>query len=261
MPTIETTMVAQLATPQNCPICVLPSPIPPATVSCTSFPGQLSTYVILVGDPGINLGSPGHNHDVGSLFNLSAQTQANSLQSQGYNVIACRVSSVQDVYNALTKNGNIGGGVYYFGHSGVYQEIQGGTIQVQTTNLFVGQDKGQYTNVNASDVGFLNPIHTANSGQNFLGNNAALTINGCQAGLQIYDTTYAGYTSIAQLISNNIWRGVYAYAVGTYFSQNDSKHDKFVNGFGHTMQEALPMYMVPEGVPGNKSNLLGFTPH
>src|SRR5207302_8732493 len=54
------------------------------------------------------------------LFNLSGQTQANSLQAQGHAVVACRVSTVQHVEQALTLTGlTFDGNVIFFGHAGV----------------------------------------------------------------------------------------------------------------------------------------------
>lgn len=251
--------LAEPAAPLVCPICDLPPPVTPAT-SCTTFPGTQSKYVILVGDSGLN--APGRSHNVGNLFNLAAQTQANSLQSQGQNVIGCRVSSIQDVYYALTKNGTIDGGVYYFGHSGPRQTIDPITKAVitQTSELFVGQAAGPDTNISAQNVIYLRPIQTANAGGHMMGPNAAMRINGCTAGLTIYDTTFAGYTSIAQLISNNIARGVYAYAVGMYFSQSDAQGDQNTNGVKLYPPNALPMYMVPEGAPRRKPGPVPFTP-
>jgi hypothetical protein len=210
--------------------------------------------VILVGDPGLI------GHNVVNLFNLSAQTQANSLQTQGHNVIACRVSSVQDVYYALTKNGSIDGGVYYFGHSGVRTITQSGQPISQTSELFVGEGVGTDTNITSKNVIYLKPIQQDNGGNNFLGPNAAVWINGCYAALTIYDTLYPGYVSIAQLISANLNRGVYAYDVGMYFSQVDIQHDKYITGAGRTIPNTLPVHMIPEGAPGHKPSPLACVP-
>ena len=249
----ETTDPEPPPSPVTCPICNL-SPPQTSTTSCIIFSGSQPTFILLVGDAGL----PGH--DDGNLFNLAAQTQANNLQAKGNNVVGCRVSSIQDVYYALTNNGNIDGGVYYFGHSGIRQEITSGQPPSQTTNLFVGQEQGPDTNITAQNVSYLKPIQTANGGGNFLGQNAAMWINGCQAALTIFDTSYNGYVSIAQLISVNLNRGVYAYDVGMYFSQLDAQHDKNITGNGRHPPNALPMYMVPEGAPGHKPNPLACRP-
>jgi hypothetical protein len=261
MRTGQSPVLAQPAAASNCPVCTLPAPNPPSqTTSCTAPTGGQSTFVILVGDPGINVAT-GHEHNVGDLFNLAAQTQANSLQSQGNNAIACRVSTIQDVYHALTLNGSISGGVYYFGHSGVFDILTAAKVRIsRTTNVFVGQASGSNTNITALNVNFLSPIQTANAGGNFLGPNAAMTINGCQAGLTVFDTSVNQYASIAQLISVNIARGVFAYDVGIYFSQLDAQQDQHIRGVGLYPPDALPMYVVPEGSPGQKPGPLACTP-
>jgi hypothetical protein len=102
--------VSDLAPPSDasCPICNLQSP------QCTTMEGAQSTYVIIVGDPGLG------EHNVGNGFNLAAQQRANDLQSQGHRVVACRASSAQDFDNVLIQHGYIDGGVIYFGHSGPY---------------------------------------------------------------------------------------------------------------------------------------------
>jgi hypothetical protein len=89
-------------------------------------------------------------------------------------------------------------------------------------------------------------------------------INGCEAAITIFDTSYNGYVSIAQLISVNLNRGVYGYDVAMYFSQNDAQHDKHVDGFydphGKNLPSALPMYMIPDGTHGHKPNPLACRP-
>ncbi len=252
----ETTDPEPPPPPPTCPICNLPTPAASGTpTSCTTFAGTESTYVLLVGDPGLN------DHNAGDLFNLAGQTQANNLQSQGHKVIGCRVSSVQDVYNALTKNGNIDGGTYYFGHTGARQTFDvSGNLLSQTSEVFVGEGVGADTNITAQNVRYLRPIQTENGGVNFLGQNAAMWINGCQAGLTILDTSYNGYVSIAQLVSVNLNRGVYAYDVGMYFSHLDIQHDKYTTGVGRRISNVLPIYMIPEGVPGHKPNPLACRP-
>lgn len=52
---------------------------------------------MLVGDPGLA------DHNVGNLYNLVAQTQMNSLQTQGHNVVVCRVSSIQHIVTQNTR--------------------------------------------------------------------------------------------------------------------------------------------------------------
>jgi hypothetical protein len=80
--------------PPNCPICALQSP------QCVTQ-GTGPAYLILVGDEGLN-NPNGHNYDVNYGFALVAQQKANDLQGQGNQVIACRVSTVQQFSNAIT---------------------------------------------------------------------------------------------------------------------------------------------------------------
>jgi hypothetical protein len=112
-------------------------------------------------------------------------------------------------------------------------------------------------------------VRTAGAGnQNILGVNAAILINGCNAGLTIHDDLADADLSIAQLISNETQRGVYAFEVGVYFSQSDAAHDRHFDGtdvvngkkVSRTVPNALPMYPVPAGVPGHKPPPIPFTP-
>jgi hypothetical protein len=74
-----------------------------------------------------------------------------------------------------------------------------------------------------------------------LGSNIAIYINACNTGL-----SHAGSASIAQLTSNQLQRGVYAYTMGMYFTQN--ANDTHISGAQlPNPPGSLPMYMVPEG--------------
>jgi hypothetical protein len=242
----------QLASIPNCPICNLSPPALPSGTSCTVISGTGSSYLILVGDPGHTI------HNVGNEFNFAAQTAANSLQSQGNNVIACRVSSVQNVVAALTSSGRIDGGVIYFGHSGPYHDF---SVNGNVSILAVGAGSGDDTNVSFRNVSQLSAVLTAfNGSQNIIGTNAAILLSGCNAGVTIYDAYAIFETSIAQQISNKTQRGVYAYTVGLYFSQLDADHDPYVNGVGRNGPSGVPAYMVPEGAPGHKPKTVPFTP-
>jgi hypothetical protein len=227
--------------------------------------GTQSTYLILIGDPG-TMGPSGISHNVGNSFNLAAQTELNILQSQGHLVIACRVSSVDHVYNALTMQGLIDGGVIYFGHSGrLGYPDSSGHIVSESSNIFVGQSRAPRTNIDASDVSTLAGVQTANAGGNSLGGNAAFTVNGCEAGFVFFDALAQSETAIAQLIANNLKRGVYAYNVGVYFSQYDAQHDPHVsallpNGGMLYGPSSLPDYMVPDGAPRHKPDYIPFRP-
>ena len=231
-----------------------------------TFPGTGATYLILVGDPGLD--TNGHRHNVGDLFNLAAQQEANDLQALGNKVVACRISSIQDFNQELMNNGFVTGDVIYFGHSGIRGFVDSsGTVVYETSELFVGQGIGVNTNITAQNVNQLCDPTICNV-DNFLSKKTqtapgtAIRLNGCMAGTTILDH-YAGYpTSIAQLISNQLNRGVYAYDVGVYFSQKDANNDQHFSGVSVTKNppDALPMYMVPEGTPGHKPAMKPFCP-
>jgi IPT/TIG domain/Glucodextranase, domain B len=234
----------------TCFICTMVAP------SCMQSPLIQSavTHLILVGDRGQVV--HGHNYSVGDLFNWAAQNQFNTLQARNENVAVCRVSGIADVYNALTQHGFIDGGVYYFGHSGVRNILQNSTL-LTTSELFVGQNLGTDTNISAANVKFLSNVQTANFGHSFLDAGLVVTLNGCNAAASIFDTTAKNFTSIAQLLANNLNRNVTGYEVGMYFSHDDAQHDKFVSGLNpdgtvRFVDGHLPMYMIPEGAPGHK---------
>jgi hypothetical protein len=122
------------------------------------MPGTQSTFLLLVGDGGL----PPHN--LGNAFAAAAQTQAYLLNSQGHRVIACRVSRVQDLDNALlgslpgeSLTGQIDGGVIYFGHSGPHTEIING-IAHPASILAPGQAAGPDTNVTFDNLYILGNV-------------------------------------------------------------------------------------------------------
>jgi len=247
--------------PANCFICTLPPPNPPQVItSCLTFVASGPTYLILVGDAGLQ------GHNLADLPSLAAQQKANDLQGQGDNVIACRVSTIQDFNAALTTNGFIAGDVIYYGHSG----LRGfGTPVTQYASLiFVGQGTGDNTNIGAYNIALLCPPPGCKI-DTILSSNTAIRINGCQAGETVlgYYTSPHIQTSIAQLISNQLRRGVYAYDVGAYYSHLDAAHDLYFDGKDpitgkiRLVSDNLPMYAIPQGAPGKKPPAIAFTPH
>jgi hypothetical protein len=238
--------VFQPAAVANCPICTLPagSQLP----SCLTIPASGPTYLLLVGDPGTT-------HNVGFNFAIAAQTEANELQTQGNNVVACRVSSVENVASAMTANGFIGGGVIYFGHSGPYNAFdENNNVLGRITLLAPGQAIGGDSNITFQNVTQLSAVQTGYNGSNIIGTSASILINGCRAGVVVRDY-YANYpTSIAQLISNQTQRGVYAYTVGMYFSLNSAQTATSRNYLGEPdpLPASFPLYLIPVGPPGNK---------
>jgi len=258
----ELTPIANSSTPSSCDICTLPPPTQGTnqTPSCTTFAASGPTYLLLVGDPGNGI------HNVRQSFNITAQTAANELQTQGNNVVACRVSSVQNVVTALTaKAGFIGGGVIYYGHSGPYtiQDLFTGEVLGRKSLLEPGEGKGADTNIDIDNVGNLAAVVTAyNGSQNILGPNASIVLKGCQAGVAVRNYGSRVTISIAQLISDMTQRAVYAYTVGTYFSLHDVSSATSSNWRGepYPLPSSLPLYLVPEGPAGHKPALQPFKP-
>jgi len=199
-----------------------------------------STFVILVGDPGLNTaecvsGSHQGCWNVGQLFSLAASTEVQALTSASQNntvVPPMRISSVDDFEYALTVNANITGGVYYFGHGAQQPQSDGTYLSI----LAVGQNQGIRTNVSALDVSTLT--------NNNLGQNATIKLYSCNVGLR--PIVGPGH-SIAQLIANQLGRNVFAWKVGLFFSSTpnatmpkypDPTKDPLYNG---------NIYMLPVG--------------
>jgi hypothetical protein len=172
----------------------------PQDVSPPSPPPPPLTYVILAGDPGLNL--PNHEpHNVQGLFNLAAGTEQDRLNALGnlaYPPI--RVSSVQDFESQLVGNGPITGGVVCFGH-GAGMRYSDGT---RGSVLAPGEQAGPDTNVSEDNVTTLKNVQ--------LDPKATITLHACYAGYGW------GRHSIAQWIANQLQRRVYAPEAGTFFS-------------------------------------------
>lgn len=206
--------------------------------------GTPLVYVQLVGDPGLNTSSncsldPDHCHNVGSNFNLSASTQADSLSGSGNAVITDRISSVQDFNNGLTTNGTITGGVTYFGHGAQMRQTDGTYLSL----LAPGQASGVDTNVSALNVNKLSNLQLAS--------NIRITLNACNAGLR---PIYGGGHSIAQLIANQLNRPVLAWKIGMFFANDlTTRFPKKLD------PQSSVLYMVPLG--GSSIAPCTFTPN
>jgi hypothetical protein len=111
-------------------------------------------------------------------------------------------------------------------------------------------------------VSQLKAVTTASNGQNIIGTNAVITLNGCEAGLNWYDHYVFQYTCIAQLVSTNTQRGVYAYKDGEYASLNPAATatSKDYTGEPDPIPFTIPLYMIPLGTPGKKPAPLPFLP-
>jgi hypothetical protein len=242
--TTNSSAAATAAVPADCPICGLTPP------SCTTLSGSNQTYLILVGDPGLKI------HNVGNAFALAAQQEANDLHDKGNTVIACRVSSIQEFNAALTQNGLVTGQfVFYFGHSGPFGVVNTQTGQVVgfASLLNVGQNSGNDTNIGYYNYHDLCDINQGCNIDTVLSKNTSIVLNGCGTATDIDPDYYAQYKiNIAQLLSNQLVRGVYGYDVGMYFSDKDANHDPYFGAHGRVAPNDLPVYMIPNGAPGHK---------
>ena len=249
----------------NCPICDLPPTTPLGSTespSCTTFAGSGPTYLLLIGDPGIGKYNAGPNWDI------VGQTTANSLVASvsNNNVVACRVSSVENVTTALTSEGFIGGGVVYIGHGGPFNiySVSTGQVLGQASILAPGQEAGNDYNISSMNYLQLAAVVTAANGKNNIAPGASILINGCSAAVPVVDY-YAGGAqmfTIAQLISNATQTVVFAYKQGMYVSLNSATQAKSYNykGEPNPIPASLPLYLIPEGPPGQKPLPIQFEP-
>ena len=188
----------------------------------------LKTYVILEGDPGLNLG-PGHDHNVGDLFHLAAGTEQDRLNALG-NLAGPpqRVSSVQDFAAQLRNNGLITGGVVYFGHGAQLKYTDG----TWGSMVAPGEQAGFYTNITENNVDQLSNAQ--------LDTGATITLHACLVGFG------AGRFSIAQLIANQLQRRVYAPAAGTFFTVDPNS---MLSGATapKVLTDQKPVYLLQDG--------------
>ena len=199
----------------------------------------LKTYVILEGDPGLNLGE-GRNHNVGALFHLAALTEQDSLNLQG-NLAGSpiRVSSVQDFAAQLVGNGRITGGVVYFGHGARSAYTRGSD---ETSKLAPGEQAGLDTNVESFNVDKLYSTQMDEA--------ATVTLHACFAGWQ------RGWRhSIAQIIADRLQRRVYAPLAGSFFAIDPNS--KLSGKTAPTISSPQkPIYLLPD----SGGNLTCFQP-
>lgn len=195
--------------------------------------------------------------DVNYGFYLVAQQKVNDLQGAGNSAIACRVSTVGQFNAALTQNGYITGDVMYFGRSGI-ADIN--PPPAQASEVFVGQGTGTNTNITYNNVNTLCPPPGCMI-NNYLSPNTAIRLYGCAAAYRMFDYYANAWTSIAQMIATQLNRGVYAYEVGTYFSNVVASQDQYSSGEGRQGPSTLPDYLIPEGAKGKKPGLVACVPN
>lgn len=178
--------------------------------------------------------------------------QTLTLQAQGNKVIGCRVSSATDFNNALATNGFIGGGITYYGHSGPY--LYSSNPNIVLSILAIGQAAGGDTNLSYLNINEICPSGCSS----ILGSNITLAINGCRAGVVVAgnpsDATGISTTPIAKVLARQLQIKVTGYMVGTYFSLNSAANATSKNWLGepNPLPTSTPMYLIPEGPPGNK---------
>jgi len=167
---------------------------------------NLNRLLIVVGDPGLG------EHNQGGNFTRAAQTRSDSAWGEGIVPTMVRASSANQLANALTSDGTLGG-VEYFGHASY-------------DRLFVGQTSAPGTNLDSSNVRSLSSANmTAN---------ATFKINACYAGS-------GGSDSIAYKIAHQLGRTVTAWDGPTIFSTNPLTPD------GRGQPPALgPLYLAPD---------------
>jgi len=198
-----------------------------SAVSAAGAP--LKTYIILEGDPGLNLREH-RPHNVKDLFHLAALTETDALNSQG-NLASTpiRVSSIQDFARQLEGNGPITGGVVYFGH-GARQPY---TDASESSILAPGEQAGADTNIGGYNVNILKNTQ--------LDQSATITLHACFAGWA------RGWRhSIAQIMADRLQRKVYAPPAGTFFTQDSNS--TFTGGSAPKLPNPVskPVYLLPD---------------
>jgi hypothetical protein len=172
--------------------------------------GNSSSYLIMVGNPG----------GAGLLFQRAAETQRDCL-TMALSASACSsvfqappanlgnsrntavivpVNSDPDFDNALVTNGQISGGVYYYGHGypgGLNPSARGRKVANPPNDwVYSGNVKNMYAT-------------------EFVGGNVTVTLRACHGGQD-----RKGGSSIAQLIANRLNVPVYAWRPGMFFSKS-----------------------------------------
>ena len=138
--------------------------------------------------------------------------------------------------------------------------------KIKVTGLFIGEQANPDSNLIKTESGLGSYRNLCGSGctiDSFLSKSSAIRLNGCKPGADIADYYKQYPISIAQLISKQLNRRVYAYTVGVYFSQlplDDPRQPYTVTKGMKNPPDSLPMYAVPDGTPGNKPPAKPFCP-
>jgi RHS repeat-associated protein len=198
----------------------------PSSAAGPSTNATPSTYLILEGQSG-------PNHNVAGLFDLAAQTYKAQLAANGDSAVIVSISTEQDLATALTSNGEITGGVVYFGHAGGVETTSGAVYSA----LFI------------SPGNTLTSRNIGNLSSDNLAPGISITINACNAGT----SPNGAATPIAQLIANQLNETTYAYNAPMFFSNNPSTNNS--SQVSHISSSA-PVYMLPE----HGASPIAFTP-
>lgn len=175
---------------------------------------QSRRALLMVGDPGLG------RYNAGQAFMLAAETDASALREAGWATEIVRVSSVDDMLQAITAGSQIDR-AYFFGHGGVGA-------------LFPGESSGAGTNLYASDLVAFGPGR--------LSPTAEVYLYACNTGV--------GTSNIANSMSYYLQRPVFGFSSGLHYTGNSS----FIKAPPYLPPpSSSPMYMRPDnGVQATK---------
>jgi hypothetical protein len=206
--------------------------------------GSSNGYLIMVGNPG----------GAADLFQLAADTQSRCL-TMALSAQACSsvfqappanlgnpqntavivsVNSDPDFNNALVNDGQISGGVYYYGHG-----YAGGLNPSAKVRPAANPANDWIYSGNVSNM----------SPAQFVGGNVTVTLRACHGG----QDSKSG-SSIAQLIANKLNVPVYAWREGMFLSKSTAAKHYFdpLTGIGKKTQisPGTPVFLLPDGGTG-----------
>ena len=177
-------------------------------------PNGEDSYLVMVGDPGIQ--GTEVNHNVGRNFERLAETRISELVDAGHTVRMSRVSGVPDMNRAMSTGAKIDGAAIYYGHA-------------WTGVLYPGEQPGPGTNVDSSNIHQL-------SGTNLVGD-AIVELHGC-------NTASGGANSIAQMLANQLGVPVLGWTAPIMFSGDPNVVNSEPNA---RPPETGPLYPVSTG--------------
>jgi hypothetical protein len=123
--------------------------------------------------------------------------------------------------------------------------------------LAIGNGIGGDSNLHYYNINEICPNNTCNG---ILDPTITLAINGCRGAKKVSgdpgDPSGITQTPIAKVIARQLNLKVTGYMVGTYFSQQNAATATSTDYKAEpkSFPEALPMYLIPNGPPGNKKS-------